>query len=412
MPATRPLPLWAGRTMALLGILLVALNLRTAVAAISPIAAQIRVDIALDTVGLGVIGALPPVAFALSGLFGARLAHRVGLERLLVAAIAAMAVGHLLRGLAGAYWLLLAGSVVVFAGIGIANILLPPLVKRYFPDRIALITTLYVTVMAISTTVPAALAAPVADSAGWRTSLGVWSVLAVASLLPWVAVLLRHRRERAALAGTDEAPELVDAPPRLIGRIWHSRTAWILAVIFALPSFHAYAVFTWLPELLVDVAGVTRVQAGALLALWSIMGVPAALIVPGLASRMRNVGVLVQVAIGAFVAGYLRLLLAPATLTALWVLLAGVGAMLFPAALVLINLRTRTSDGSTALSGFVQGVGYTLGALGPLTVGLLNQASGGWTLPLVALIATALACIVPGWMLGRHAFVEDEIGPR
>ena len=218
MPDTRPLPLGAGRSAALLGIVLVAVNLRTAVAAISPIAAQIGADIGLDSVGLGLIGALPPGAFALSGLFGPRLARRAGLERLLLVSIAAMAVGHLLRGLAGSYWLLLSGSGVAFAGIGIANILLPPLVKRYFPDRIALMTSLYVTIMAVSTTVPAVLAAPVADAAGWRVALGMWSALAVASLVPWVLVLVQERRAGAHAAaphgGAASPPH-----PLLAGRI-------------------------------------------------------------------------------------------------------------------------------------------------------------------------------------------------
>lgn len=395
--------------MALLGIVLVALNLRTAVASISPIVEQIRADIALDSVGLGIIGALPPVAFAIAGLFGALLARRIGLERLTLISAAVMVAGHLLRAWAGSYGLLLAGSVVVFAGIGIANILLPPLVKRYFPDRIGLLTALYASVMAISTAVPAALAAPIADTGGWRLSLGIWSALAVVSLVPWIFVLLQHRRVllAAALGEHDEAPELPE--PRLVGRISHSRTAWAVTLIFALSGFHAYTAFSWLPQLLIDVAGVTQIQAGALLALYGIVGLPAALIVPVLASRMRNVGVLVQIGNGAFVIGYLGLLLAPTTLTPLWVVIAGIGTMQFPAALVLINLRTRTADGSVAVSGFVQAIGYTIAFIGPLLIGVLREFSSGWTVPLLVLIATAIACIIPGLMLRRPAFVEDEI---
>ncbi|HEV7955546.1 MAG TPA: MFS transporter, partial [Marisediminicola sp.] len=345
-------------------------------------------------------------------LIGALLARRIGLERTVVLSILVMAAGHLVRALAGSYVGLLVGTVVVFAGIGVANILLPPLVKRYFPDRIGLVTTVYASVMAISTAVPAALAAPVAGSAGWRLSLGIWSVLAFASLLPWLVVLVQHRRERGLAASAleyDEAPELPEPEARLLGSIWHSRTAWALTLIFALSGFHAYTAFAWLPQMLIDVAGVTPVQAGALLALFGIVGLPCALIVPVLASRMRNVGVLVQIGIAAFVAGYLGLMLVPGTWTALWVVLAGLGTMLFPAALVLINLRTRTADGSVALSGFVQGVGYTIALVGPILVGLLHETSGGWSIPLMLLIGTALACTVPGLMLRRPAFVEDEV---
>lgn len=397
--------------MALVGIVFVALNLRTAVAAISPIVDEMRVDIDLDSVGLGIIGALPPIAFALSGIFGALLAKKIGLERLTVVAITAMVIGHLARAGSSSYAMLLIGSVVAFAGIGIGNILLPPLVKRYFPDRIGLVTTMYASVLAISTAVPAALAAPIADTSSWRWSLGIWSVLAALSLIPWVAVLLQHRRERATTAA-DASPEIVERTPHALSSLVHSRTAWAVTLVFALSGFHAYTSFAWLPRILIDVAGVTPAEAGGLLALYGIVGLPAALVVPLLAVRMRNVGILVLVGISAFLVGYLGLLLAPTTLTPLWVILAGLGTLLFPVALVLINLRTRTQEGSVALSGFVQGIGYAISLVGPLLVGLLHDSTGGWTLPIVVLIVTLIACIIPALMLRHPAFIEDELAAR
>lgn len=76
---------------------------------------------------------------------------------------------------------------------------------------------------------------------------------------------------------------------------------------------------------------------------------------------------------------------------------------------MLINIRTRTPGGTVALSGFAQGVAYALGALGPLIVGLLHDVSGGWTLPLLFLIAITLVAGIPAITLARPAFVEDEL---
>ncbi|HEY8913205.1 MFS transporter [Lacisediminihabitans sp.] len=407
MTDTRSLPLWAGRSMALVGIVLVALNLRTAVAAISPIAAQIGADVPLGAVALGIIGMVPPITFALSGIFGAYAARKVGLERLLAMAIVSMIAGHLLRAAATSYPVLLVGSVLALAGAGVGNVLLPPIVKRYFPDRIGLVTSLYVTVMSLGASIPALVSAPIADSGGWRLSLAVWSVLALGSLVPWIVVIVQHRREKAALEKAVEPPH-----ERLTGSIWRSPTAWTMAVVFGLPSFHAYAVFAWLPQLLVDSAGVSRINAGALLALFGIMGLPAALIVPVLVIRLHNVRWLMLSGLAAFVLGYLGLLLAPSTLTWLWVALVGAGPLLFPASLTLINLRSRTHEGSVALSGFVQGIGYSIGALGPLLVGILHSATGSWTAPLILLLVTVLACAVPAVLVGRRTFVEDEVLPR
>jgi CP family cyanate transporter-like MFS transporter len=402
-----PMPLWAGRTMALVGILLVALNLRTAVASISPIAAQIGADIPLTAVGLGLIGMVPPVAFAASGFVAAPGARKLGLERMLILALLAMVAGLLVRAVAGNYAVLLTGNVLALAGAGVGNILLPPLVKRYFPDRIGLITSLYATVMSVSTAMPAGLAAPITSVVGWRSSLGIWSILALTSAIPWLVLLLRHRRERAGLL--EDAGEDLTLAPELLSQIWRSRVAWVLAIAFSISGFHAYAMFAWLPELLVQTAAVTPIQAGGLLSLFSLMGVPAALIVPILATRMKNVGLLVGAGVACFVLGYLGLLLAPASAPLLWVALIGSGPLIFPACLVLINLRSRTHEGAVALSGFVQAVGYAIGALGPLLIGFLHELTGGWTLPLLVLIGTALAATFTAVLLRTPVFVEDDL---
>jgi CP family cyanate transporter-like MFS transporter len=408
----RPLPLWAGRTLALSGILLVALNLRTAVAAVSPITDQIAVDIPLTSVALGALGALPPIAFAASGLLAPIVARVIGLERGIALAAVAMVLGSAIRGFSDSYVVLLIGSVLALAGMGFGNILLPPAVKRYFPDRIGLVTTAYATLLAVSTAVPAVLSAPIADAAGWRASLGIWAILALTSLVPWVFLLLQHRRARVASARNGDVPdetEVEAAEPALFRRMLRSRVAWAIGLAFAVSSLNAYALFAWLPAMLGDIAGVDRVTGGALLAVYGIAGLPAAIVVPLIAVRIRNVGLLVEVGVFCFVAGYLGLLFAPTFAPLLWVILAGLGPIIFPVCLVLINLRTRSHHTSTALSGVVQTIGYTVGALGPLLVGALHGSTGSWTAPLLFLLSTTVIAAVTGVMLARPRFVEDDL---
>ena len=395
--------LWSGRTLALLGIILVAANLRNAVTALSPIVTEINVDIPLGAVSLGVLGMLPPVCFALFGIFTPMITRRHGLELPLVLALLAILVGHLTRGLSGSITMLIIGSVIVFAGLGIGNVLLPPLVKKYFPDRIGLVTSLYATVMSLSTLVPPLIAVPVADAAGWRISLGMWMLLALLALVPWITMLVRHRTEQSP------GPLIDEADATILGRLWRSSIAWAIAGVFATSSLNAYAMFAWLPQLLVETANVTPAQAGTLLAVYAGMGIPCALIIPILTARLKNIGPLVYVGVFAFVIGDLGLLFLPATLTWLWVSLAGLGPLFFPLALVLINLRTRTHAGAVALSSFVQGIGYTLGAVGPLVFGLLHELSGGWTWPMAFLLVTALVVLVAGPVIGRPHMLEDAL---
>ena len=186
-------PLWQGRALALIGIVLVAFSLRSAVASLSPVLDHVAEDFPVSSVIVGLSGAAPPVCFALFGLLTPLFERRFGLERMAVVAIVLMAAGMLLRGLAPDSWSLLAATAVVFAGVGSGNVLLPPLVKKYFADRLGVMMTAYSTTLAVSTFLPPLVAVPVADSLGWRISLGMWGVVAALALVPWVTLLVRAR---------------------------------------------------------------------------------------------------------------------------------------------------------------------------------------------------------------------------
>jgi CP family cyanate transporter-like MFS transporter len=411
VPADRLLPLWAGRTAALLGILLVALNLRTAVASLSPILNLIERDVPLNPVVIGIVGAAPPLMFALAGLVSPPLSRRLGLEGLLLIAIGAMAVGQLARALAPDPVTLVVSTALALLGAGIGNVLLPPLVKRYFPDRMTQVTTGYAVLIAFSTSLPALAAVPVATAFGWRVSLCVWAALELTAIAPWI-VASRERARALRLARESDDDDVVESEPALEGRLFGSPVAWALMIIFCVSSFTVYAAFAWLPSLLVETAGVTPGQAGSLLALFAIAGFPCSLLVPSIAARLKNVGILIYIAVGLLIVGFGGLLLVPAVATPLWVGIAGLGPLLFPLSLYLINERTRTHAGSVALSGFVQGVGYIIAAASPLLFGVLHQVSGGWTLSIAMLILVSLSAIPAAVILRRHRYLEDDLAAR
>ncbi|WP_086459767.1 MFS transporter [Agreia sp. VKM Ac-1783] len=408
-PASRA----GGRALALVGIVLVAVNLRTAVAALSPIFSQISVDVPVDSVGVGLLGTLPPLCFAAFGLLAPVLKRHLRLETLLIVALGAILIGHLARGLAPNYAVLALASVLTFAGMGVANVVLPPVVKKYFPASIGPLTSMYVTIMALFSLIPPLVAVPVADSIGWRVSVSMWAALAVVAIVPWLGLWMRDRRAAAtaAPAASDsrlDAEPLPEISPALVGRVWRSPLAWSMGLLFGMTSLNVYAAFAWLPELLTDLAGVSPAQAGVLLSLYAGMGIPFSLAVPILASRMRSVAPLIALGIVCFAAGYAGLLLAPAALPWVWVALVGAGPLTFPLVLVLVGLRSRTPQGTVALSGFTQGVGYALGALGPLLVGVLHELSGGWTAPLAFLLLTLVVIAVAGRVVARPRMLEDD----
>jgi CP family cyanate transporter-like MFS transporter len=393
-------PLWQGRTLALLGIVLFAFSLRSAVASLSPLVDHISEDFAMPAAIVGLIGTAPPVCYAVFGILTPSLERRLGLERLTVIAIAVVAAGTALRAFAGDSIGLLLGTTLIFAAVGVGNILLPPLVRTYFPDRIGLLTTLYSTTMAVATLLPPLVAVPVADAADWRFSLGAWAVFAVIALIPWIAMLVRARNGSA-----DEDLDQPDA--RVLGRMWRLPLAWALAVGFLAAGTIAYTCFAWLPKLLVDTAGVSPAAAGALLSLFAAMGLPASLLVPLLVTRYHATRLLFGVAVTTGFAGVAGLLFAPQAAPWLWVALIGLEPLLFPLTLVLLGLRARTHEGSVALSGFVQSVGYAIVALFPIGIGLLHDATDSWTPPLLVLAVVIAAAIPAGVVVSRRGTIED-----
>jgi CP family cyanate transporter-like MFS transporter len=390
--------------MVFLGILLMALSARLAVAGVSPILSLITTDLPFDAVSIGILGMLPTLGFALMGFLTPQLIPRVRLEPLLLIAILLAVAGQSGRALGTNVEIFLLLSLLTMLGLGLGNVVLPPLVKKYFPDRVGLLTALYVTLFAISTAVAPQLAVPISEAAGWRVAVGVWSIVGVAAALPWIVVLIQNRAERRALTGpTYHRPP---APgPRI--RPWRSPIGWGLALIFAGCSSNTFALFTWLPAVLID-RGFTPTAAGSMLALYAIIGLPTSLVVPLIVARTPRpfpIGVAFTLM---FAIGYGGLLLAPSTSAPLWVVVFGLGQGTYSYALLMINKRTRTTAGSGALSGFAQGVGYALAGLGPLMFGLLHDFSGSWTASFALLCGCLLALTAGLLMTNQPRMLEDH----
>lgn len=283
--------------------------------------------------------------------------------------------------------------------------LMPPLVKKYFPDRIGAMVTVYTTMMAVLTFVPPLVAVPIADVAGWRVSIGMWGVFAAAALVPWAVLLLGERGGRES--GTAPAAP-TRTNPDMLRNLWRLPLPWALACVFAASAATAYVAFAWLPAIVVDVGGVTAATGGLLLSLFAMIGLPCSILVPLLVVRFQATRPLFFVAVGAGLAGIAGLLFLPTAALALWTVLLGCLPLLFPLSLLLLSISARTPESAVALSGFVQSAGYSFAALFPLLIGLIHEATGGWQVPLVVLAGMIVAIIPAGWIAGGRRTIEDE----
>ncbi|MFJ5306357.1 CynX/NimT family MFS transporter [Streptomyces sp. NPDC088350] len=397
---------WTTRLFAA-GIVLAALNLRPAITSLGALLEEVRDGLGMSGSVAGLLTSVPPLCFALFGVMAPRLARRFGPAAVVCAGMAAITAGLLIRPYIGGTTGFLVGSALALMGIAVSNVLMPVIVKRWFPDRVGSMTGLYSMALALGTAAAAAVTVPMTEALGgsWRSGLAVWAAPAAAAVLPWTA-LLRHREAPSDQhSRAREAREAGHVQPRL--RITHSRTAWALAVFFGLQATAAYITMGWMAQIFRD-AGVSAGTAGLLLAVTMVMGVPLAFVIPRVATRLPRQGPIV-IALGVCgLAGYAGLYLAPAGGAWAWAVLLGVANCAFPLALTMVGMRARTGAGVAQLSAFAQSTGYLISIPGPLLVGVLYQHSGGWGLPIALMAGLMIPQMAVGVLAGRDRTVEDE----
>jgi CP family cyanate transporter-like MFS transporter len=377
-----------------LGVFLVALNLRPAVSSVGPVLVDIRDSLGLSAVALSVLTALPVMCFGVLAPLGPWLSRRVGLSRAIGAFVVAVLVGLLVR-VGPNTTTLFVGTLAAGAGMAALNVLLPAIIKRDFPRHTGSMMGLYTVALTGSASLAAGLTVPAASAlgGGWRTGLGVWAILAGLALIVWATQLRR----------SDKVTIVQTAPQTLL----RDRVAWMATLYLGVQSFTFYAVLTWLPKLFED-HGFSDTKAGALLSVSIAVQVPVSLIVPAIAVRLRNQTPLIVIAVGFTALGVLPLLIAPAAAPYLWMIILGIGQGAgFAMSMALIVLRSRQSEQTQQLSAMVQGIGYLVSSTGPLLVGVLHDATDGWSVPLLLLMAMMVPQLLTGAAASRPRFVGD-----
>ena len=359
--------------VALIGVLLIAVNLRAALTAVGPVLGLMRADLDLGAAAAGLLTGLPLLAFAAFSPVAPAVARAVGLDRALWLALLLIAAGIVTRSLpwSAGPWL---GTVALGIGIALVNVLLPSLVKRDFPARVAQVTGLYSAVQSTVAALASGIVVPITDAtSSWRFGLGIWAGMALIAL----AVLAPRLAARSAPPRVDGEPH--DARP---GRSpWTTALGWQVTVFMGLQSVPYFVLIAWLPSVL-ESRGVTAEAGGWDLFLFQIVSVVGNLAAAAVSHRLRDQRLVGLVGGLLCVVAFAGLLLVPAA-DVVWTISGGLGCgSTIVLALSLFSLRTRTPDQAAALSGMAQSVGYLIAAGAPAAFGLLHDASGGWALPL------------------------------
>ncbi len=378
-----------GRVLAATGLLLAAINLRPAVTSLGPVLEEVRASLGMNAAVAGLLTSVPSVCFALVGSAAPLVARRWGTSGAVAIGVGALTLGLAVRPFASGTPLFLALTALALAGIALANVLLPVVVKQRFPDKVGFMTGLYSVALNLGASVAAAVTVPLTSAFGddWRLGLGIWALIAALALPSWIMLA----RERSA------APPPAGEVPVQLRR---SPLAWALAVFFGLQSTAAYVIMGWLPQVFRD-AGLSASTAGLLFALTSVLGVPLSFALSAVAGRMPRQSEIV-VGIGIFgLAGYIGLAVSPAGAPLLWAICLGIANCAFPVALTMIAMRGRTPSVVVRLSAFAQSTGYLISIPGPIVVGALYEHNGTWGIPMTLMAILTVPQMVAGWIAGR-----------
>ncbi|MFC4222485.1 MFS transporter [Lysinibacter cavernae] len=403
--------------LSLAALALLSVNLRIPPIAISPVIELMRADLGLTSAAAGLLTSIPVLCFGLITPFTSLLLRKIGVNHAVLYCLTGLIIGTIVRS-GGTLTAAIGGTVIIGAALTIGNIAIPMLIGRDFKTRAVLVTGIYTASVNVGTTAAAALTAPFAEIVGWQLALANWAIFAVLALVLWVIVYPPHldrprwmdavapepakpvSKERAQFEelSTATIPIAIVKPGDSRGfRPYAWSVAWLLAIAFAAHNLAFYAVASWLPALLSQSQEMTPSQAGFAASGFQALAIVGPLLIPTLGAIFSwNATRLMVLVSSLWIAMPLGMLVAP-SFWYLWVICGGMAqGATFTVIFSIVIQRTASIDQNRKLTAFVQTVGYTLAAAGPVVTGWLRDISDGWSGPLLAVLVTTVILAVSG----------------
>ena len=374
-----------------LGIVLIGTILRSPFTSLPTILGDIAQGLGVEVSSLGILTSLPLLMFALFSAFASRLAQKIGLEHLFTYCLLLLTVGSVIRIFN--LPLLYLGTLIIGASIAIFNVLLPSMIQANQPQKISLLTTLYITAMGISTAIASYLSVPITQASSWKGLILVLSFLCLVTLLVW----LPNHRHNHHLESQKEK--------QVKENILKSKDVWAIIIFGGLQSLLFYTSMTWLPTMAVS-AGISNSDAALLASIFSLISIPFSMTVPSLTTRLSDGHRRIMLATIS-IAGMMgiAMLLYPANNFLYWLvvhLLIGTAcSALFPYLMVCFSLKTSSPEKTAQLSGLAQTGGYILAAFGPALFGYSFELFQSWIPAVLALLVVDIIMTVSLFMVDR-----------
>ena len=390
------------KILSIIAVIFIAFNLRPAITSIGPLIGLIRDDVGFSNWTVALLTSLPLIAFAMISPVAPMLANKLTNEKAVATGLFILMIGISLRSISMVFFIFV-GTFLLGAGIAVCNVILPALIREKFPYKIALMTSIYTTSMAIFATLATAISVPLLEvfNGNWQLSLIVWVIPAIIGILFLIMVIRKNNK-----MSPKSKVEIYEQKRN--GAIWKSSLAWRIAIFMGFQSLLFYVMISWLPEILID-GGMSRTMAGYMLSYLQLIGIPVSFVIPIIALKMKSQSPLVLIVNAMYLVGFVVLIFKPSLfITITIVTFAGIAQSAnFALAFVFFSVRGKTAKDSAELSGMAQSIGYVLAAIGPVFVGAIFDITNVWTVPLVLLSVITLVVIVMGMSAGKNRYVLE-----
>ncbi len=388
-------------SLLLAAILLTALNLRIALASVSPVYGFIQEDLGVGRAAAGLLVTLPVLCMALFAPLASVVGDRLGRRAMILSSITLVGLATLLRIEGGAV-VLFPSAVAVGIGIATIQALLPEIIKENFPEKSATINGAYTASMALGATVAASAVVPITETFGsWPASLSIWGILAVPALLAWLPIRQTEDERRGETGNGTRLPLRV---PRV----------WMTMAFFSMTSLMYFSILSWISQVFED-EGLSQAGAGLVLSTFTGVQIFSAFAVPAIANRFPDRRPILMAVVATTVAGLLLAALAPSAAPwTPWVCAAMLGASqgaLFPLALTLPLDHTQTPQMAGRLTSACFLAGYSVAAVGPAAIGAARDATGSFTVPLLVLAGISGLQIILSTRMTPGVRIEDQTAP-
>lgn len=362
----------------LAALFLAALNLRPIITSVASMMSMIQSDLGVSALTASLLTTLPVLCMGVFAPVATKLSRRFGLERTLFFSIFLITIATGLRGTSQTVTILLMTAFAGGVGISFAGPLLSSFIKKYFPKSPGIVS-----VYSISMTVGAALASGLTIPIYLRSehnlplALSCWAILGVIAMILWLG-----------LARQNQQADLADVPLRLPLR---NKKAIQFTLFFGFMSSMFYSLTAWISPIALDF-GNSPQYAAMLLTIFTLIQIPVALLVPNIVNRLGKPKLFLILCSLSELIGLIFLLLPMPILPA--VIFLGIGAGgLFPLALMLPIIETRTPEEAGTWSAMSQMGGYVMGGFGPFLIGLIFDISGHFQAAIVAMLAIVMLMI-------------------